>query len=178
MSIMNRPSWDIYYMQLAFSAATRATCPRRSTGAVLVQVGRVIATGYNGAPRGLPHCPTTDKAGHPDCMEHGHCERAVHAEMNAIFACAAGGASTQGATLYCTTFPCHRCIGAIINAGIRTIVFADEYADPSHAKNYHAISYAKAVAAGLEVRAVKFSVDQDGLAQTLSELDLDQPAKA
>lgn len=144
-----RPSWDDYYLAIAEAAATRSTCPRRSTGAALVQAERVIATGYNGAPRGLPHCPADHPEGHPDCMEHGHCVRAVHAEINAIIACAKGGASTQGATLYCTTFPCHRCIGPIINAGVTRIVYRDGYTDPSHAKDYQAISYELAVLAGL-----------------------------
>lgn len=153
---MTRPNWYRYYMNLAIAAASRATCPRRATGAVIVSypTERVIATGYNGAPRGLPHCPTEDKAGSEECMEHGHCVRAVHAEINAIAACAAGGASTHRATLYCTTMPCHRCVGPIINAGIGMIVYEDEYADPSHQKNFNAISIGLARTAGIEVYAL------------------------
>jgi len=150
-----RPTFDEYYMAMAFVAATRSTCPRRATGAVIVADGRVIATGYNGAPRGLGHCPSEDRTGHPDCMEHGHCVRAVHAEVNAIIACAQGGASTQGATIYTTTFPCHRCIGPVINAGLARIVYAEEYKDPSHASNYHERSMRQANAAGIEITAVE-----------------------
>lgn len=150
-----RPSWDEYFMTFAVAAASRSTCPRRATGAVIVQDSRIIATGYNGAPRGAEHCPTHDKAGHPDCMEHGHCVRAVHAEVNAIIACASGGASTRGATLYCTTFPCHRCIGPVINAGIERIVFLDEYKDASHSKNYHELSMQLALDAGLIIEGIR-----------------------
>lgn len=174
----DRPDWDVYYMQLAFSAATRASCPRRSTGAVIVQRGRVIATGYNGAPSGADHCPTDDKAGHPDCMENGHCVRAVHAETNAILACASGGASTEGATLYCTTFPCTACMGTVINAGIVEIVYAQAYSDPTHRKNYQSISFGMAVRANIKVRAIVFDVDQDALRQTLTRISLQQPSKA
>ena len=151
---MERPSFDEYHMNMAFVASTRSTCPRRATGAVLVSNRRVIATGYNGSPRGLSHCPSTDKAGHPDCMEHGHCVRTVHAEVNAIIACAHGGASTQGATIYTTTFPCHRCIGPVINAGIVRIVYAEEYRDASHTNDFHAKSMAQARAAGIEIKSL------------------------
>lgn len=151
MSESNRPTWDAYYMSMAFVASARATCPRRATGAVLVSGGRIIATGYNGAPRGLPHCPGNDKAGHPDCMDHGHCVRTVHAEVNAIVACAQGGSSTEEATLYCTTFPCPRCIGPVINAGIKRIVYHEDYKDASHANDYHTVSMNQAKAAGIEI---------------------------
>jgi len=52
----HRPSWDEYFLQLAGQAATRSTCLRRRVGAVLVRDKRILATGYNGAPRGVAHC--------------------------------------------------------------------------------------------------------------------------
>ncbi len=82
-------------------------------GAVLVQEHRIIATGYNGAISGDPHC---DEAGH--LMRDGHCIRTIHAEMNAIIQCAANGVSTHGATVYVNFFPCLNCTKALIQAGI------------------------------------------------------------
>ncbi len=122
-----RPNWDEYFMEVAYVTAKRSTCPRRSVGAVIVQDRRIIATGYNGAPSGAEHCPTDDPDGYPDCMEHGHCVRTIHGEMNAIIACAAAGVSATGGTLYCTAFPCPQCMGAIINAGIARVVYAEGY---------------------------------------------------
>ena len=142
---MNRLSWDEYFMEIAYTTAKRATCPKRSVGAVIVQGCRIIATGYNGAPAGTSHCPTSDPEGHPDCIEHGHCVRTIHAEMNAIIACAAAGVSATGGTLYSTAFPCPRCMGALINAGIKHIVYAESYSKMD-------ISAALAAEVGMEIK--------------------------
>src|SRR5262249_5404100 len=72
-----RASWDEYFMNIAREVATRSTCDRKHVGAVLVRDKSILATGYNGSIRGLPHC---DEVG---ClMEDGHCVRTVHAEAN------------------------------------------------------------------------------------------------
>ncbi|MGC8842362.1 MAG: deoxycytidylate deaminase, partial [bacterium] len=55
MERIERPPWDEYFMQIARVVATRSTCLRRQVGAVLVKEKRILTTGYNGAPRGLPH---------------------------------------------------------------------------------------------------------------------------
>ena len=52
----NRPSWDEYFMDMAVLTAKRSTCLRRHVGAVIVKDKHIVATGYNGAPRGLEHC--------------------------------------------------------------------------------------------------------------------------
>ncbi|MCG9895204.1 MAG: cell division protein DedD, partial [Fimbriimonadaceae bacterium] len=77
-----RPGWDVYFMEIAHLVKTRATCPRRQVGAVLVRERRILATGYNGAPAGIPHCPIQGpELDWPDgCMRAGHCIRALHAE--------------------------------------------------------------------------------------------------
>lgn len=126
-----RPSKDEYWMNIAREVATRATCKRRKVGAVLVRNNRVVSTGYNGAPEGLPHCL---EAG---CdIENGHCVRTVHAEANALIqAGLAGGAGTEGTTLYTTASPCRACMSLIINAGIKRVVYADPYIDPTHTEN-------------------------------------------
>jgi len=111
-------------MQVAFVVATRATCPRRSVGAVIVLDKRILATGYNGASRGLAHC--TEVGCH---MVAGHCIRALHAEQNAILQAAMNGVSTRGATIYVTYQPCNHCAKMIINAGIERVVFQGDYPD-------------------------------------------------
>ncbi len=114
-----RPSWDDYFMAIAKIASTRATCDRAYIGAVLVKNKRIISTGYNGAPPGLPHCD--GPAGH--LMEEGHCIRTLHAEENAILQLAAiGGQSAEGATLYTTHSPCYHCAKKIIMVGIKRVV--------------------------------------------------------
>ena len=52
----NRPPWDDYFMQITFEVAKRSTCPRAAVGAVIVRDKRILTTGYNGSPAGLPHC--------------------------------------------------------------------------------------------------------------------------
>lgn len=120
-----RPSWDQYFISLAGMVARRSTCLRRMVGAVIVRDRRILATGYNGSPPGFVHC--TDVG----CLEvDGHCVRTIHAEVNAIVQAALHGVGTQGATLYCTDFPCLNCTKMLIGAGIVRVVYRDEYDDP------------------------------------------------
>lgn len=122
---VTRPGWDEYFMEIARTVATRATCPRASVGAVLTRARRILTTGYNGAPRGVGHCT---EAG---CMVvDGHCLRATHAEANAIVQGALHGVSLQGATAYCTHQPCAGCSKLLISAGVERIVYRDAYPDP------------------------------------------------
>lgn len=118
-----RPSWDEYFLQLAQTVATRATCPRASVGCVLVRDKRLLTTGYNGACSGLESCI---EAG---CMMvDGHCLRSLHAEQNAIIQAALHGVSTQGTTCYVTHQPCALCAKMLINAGVQRVVYINEYA--------------------------------------------------
>jgi dCMP deaminase len=119
-----RPSWDEYFMELAKTVSTRATCRRRSVGAVIVRNRRILSTGYNGAPRGVPHC---EEYG---CDITQRCQLAAHAEQNAIAQAAANGVSCEGATLYVTCQPCNACAKLIINSGIQRVVFEGDYPDP------------------------------------------------
>lgn len=127
MSTQNRPSWDQYFMRIAAQVAERSTCPRLAVGSVIVRNRHILATGYNGAPAGLPHC--TDVG----ClMQHGHCVRTVHAELNAIIQAALHGVSVDGSAIYVTHGPpCFHCAKAIINAGIRRVVHGGHYEDES-----------------------------------------------
>jgi dCMP deaminase len=127
-----RPTWDIYFMDIADLVSRRSTCLRRSVGAVLVRDRRVLATGYNGAPSGLLHCLDVgclrEQLGVPSGERHELC-RGLHAEQNAIIQAALHGVSVNGSTLYCTNQPCIICAKMIINAGIITIVIKDGYRD-------------------------------------------------
>jgi dCMP deaminase len=91
-------------------------------GTVLVREKRILTTGFNGSPAGLPHC---EEVGH--LMVDGHCVRTIHAEANSIIQAALHGVSTKGATCYVTHMPCLSCAKMLINAGVVRIVFANNY---------------------------------------------------
>ncbi|HOP71584.1 MAG TPA: deaminase, partial [Bacillota bacterium] len=82
-----RPAWDEYFMEVAQVVSRRSTCLRRNVGAVIVKDKRILATGYNGAPSGLPHCIEVgclrEQLGVPSGQRHEMC-RGLHAEQNAI----------------------------------------------------------------------------------------------
>ena len=127
-----RPDWESYFMTLAAVAATRSTCLRRHVGAVIVRDGQIISTGYNGSPKGTPHCFETGclrSALNIPSGERQEMCRGSHAEMNAIAQAATVGVSTAGAVLYCTHSPCAFCTKAIINAGISRLVYLYSYPD-------------------------------------------------
>lgn len=118
---MTRPTWDEYFMNQAFAAAERGTCPRLKVGTVIVKDKRIISTGYNGSIRGHDHC--IDKG----CIlnEEGRCIRTLHSEENAILF--ADRHLLEGAILYCTHEPCERCTKMIAQVGIRKVVFFHPY---------------------------------------------------
>jgi len=120
-----RVSWDEYFMNIAREVSTRSTCDRKFVGSVIVRDKIILATGYNGSIRGLPHC---DEVGH--LLEDGHCVRTVHAEANAIVQAARNGVRIDGAGIYVTASPCWICFRLIANAGISRIVFGEFYRDP------------------------------------------------
>ena len=119
-------------MEMAQVASKRSTCMRRSVGAVIVKDKRLLATGYNGTPRGMAHCEEVGclrtKLNVPSGKMHELC-RGIHAEQNAVIQAAVHGVSVDGGTLYCTHQPCVVCTKILINAGIRRIVYANPYLD-------------------------------------------------
>ena len=133
VQIVERPSWDEYFMGIARLTADRSTCLRRHVGAVIVQDKHIIATGYNGAPRGIEHCAERggclrEELGIPSGERHELC-RALHAEQNAIIQAATFGHSIERATIYITHQPCIICAKMIINAGIQRIIVGEGYPD-------------------------------------------------
>ncbi|HEY3783249.1 MAG TPA: dCMP deaminase family protein [Fimbriimonadaceae bacterium] len=129
--MIQRPSWDAYFMQICTLVASRSTCERRAVGAVIVRDKRILATGYNGAPTGLSHCPP--EGGSHDwplgCLRAGHCIRSLHAEQNALLQAAKIGIPCEGSTIYVTCQPCNTCAKMIINAGITRVIYEGEYPD-------------------------------------------------
>ena len=121
---IQRPSWDNYFMNIANEVAKRSTCERAQVGAVIVKEKRILTTGYNGSPRGLPHCSEVGCL-----MDNEHCVRTLHAEQNAIIQAALHGVITERATIYVTHQPCFLCAKMIINAGLIRIVYDNEYPD-------------------------------------------------
>jgi len=127
-----RPTWDEYFIDIARHVATRSTCLRRHVGAIIVKDKRILSTGYNGAPRNLPHCDETgclrEQLGIPSGQRQEIC-RGLHAEQNAIVQAALHGVTIQGGQIFCTHQPCVTCAKMIINAGIVRVVCAEEYPD-------------------------------------------------
>ena len=126
------PSLDEYFMKAAFLVCERSTCLRRKVGAVLVKDKQILATGYNGAPKGIRHCDETgclrQKLNVPSGQRHEIC-RGLHAEQNVILQAALHGVSTNSSTLYITNVPCNICAKMIINAGIKEVIVLDQYPD-------------------------------------------------
>ncbi|MCL6449969.1 MAG: cytidine/deoxycytidylate deaminase family protein [Acetobacteraceae bacterium] len=127
-----RPGWDDYFLEIARVVSRRSTCLRRKVGAILVQGRRILATGYNGAPAGLPHCSAAgclrEKLGIPAGERHELC-RGLHAEQNVIIQAAVHGVAVSRATLYSTAEPCSVCAKMLINAGVSRVVYAQPYPD-------------------------------------------------
>lgn len=125
MNQIDRPSRDLMLMKIAEVNAERSTCLRAKVGAVISRGARVISSGYVGAPSGLPQC---DEVGCDPGFEGG-CRRTTHAEVNAITWAAREGIATLGCVLTTTYSPCKPCCKAIINSGIRRVVYRDTYRD-------------------------------------------------
>lgn len=131
-SVDQRPSWDRYFMDIAYMVARRSTCLRRQTGAVIVLDKRILTTGYNGTPHGLKHCSDIgclrERMGIPSGKQHELC-RGLHAEQNAIVQAALYGVSISGGTIYTTHEPCSLCAKMIANGRLVKVIYAEEYPD-------------------------------------------------
>ena len=110
--------FDHSYLEMAEIWAQNSYCKRRKVGALLVKDRMIISDGYNGTPSGFENI----------CEEDGVTKPYVlHAEANAITKVAKSGNSSEGATLYVTASPCLDCSKLIIQAGIKRVVYRDEY---------------------------------------------------
>jgi dCMP deaminase len=127
----NRISWHSYFMKIAQIVSERSTCNRAKIGAVIVKDRNIIATGYNGAPAGLPHCLEVGCLiyvnRNPDGEEEENCFRTIHAEINAIAQAAKHGISIADSDIYITASPCIHCLKVLINVGIKNIYYLKPY---------------------------------------------------
>lgn len=123
------PDWDSYYMGIAFAVREKANCAGNRVGAIIVKNNRVISTGYNGVPEGMPNCleggclrcsnPNGQFAtgtGYDLCI-------CVHAEQNALLSAARFGIAVEGATLYTTMQPCFGCAKELVQAHVANVVY-------------------------------------------------------
>ena len=123
---MERISFEEMFLDVAKVIAQRSTCPRAQVGAVITVDNRIVATGYNGTWAGYPHCTEIGCLIIPE--EGDHCQRAIHAETNAIAQAARLGTAIDGATLYYwdsknrEVGSCFKCLQLMRAAGIRIIV--------------------------------------------------------
>ena len=137
---MERISKENYYLDIACTVATRATCLRKKYGAIIVKNDSIISTGYNGAPRGRKNCTDLcfcmrDKLNIPRGERYEMC-RSVHAEANAIIAASRDqmigstmylcGIDAKSGELVADSCSCQMCKRLVINAGIETVVIRDD----------------------------------------------------
>lgn len=130
---MSRPSSEEYFLTMAELVSTRATCVRRKVGCILVNVkNHVLATGYNGVARGLPHCIDVpcDGAHYPSGEGLDQCE-AIHAEQNALLQCKDVDLIHKA---YVTTAPCITCTKLLMNTECKEIIFLRDYPNSERSK--------------------------------------------
>ena len=126
---------DKLFMDVAERTSTESSCISKKVGCVIVKDKRIISMGYNGTPSGYINCDEHFKDKQwmvQDNLWRQHHHRwsdihEIHAEMNAIMFAAKNGIPIDGATLYCTLFPCQHCLKNLLQCGIKKIIYRDEY---------------------------------------------------
>ena len=154
-------SWDEYFMGVALLAAKRSKDPSTQVGACIVdENNRILSTGYNGFPKG---CSDDEFPwGRDESEGETKYPFVVHAELNAILN--TRGKSLVGSTVYVGLFPCNECAKAIIQAGIREVVYlSDKYADTPSTKN------SKRMLAAAGVKLTKLNSNTDSITLTFKE---------
>lgn len=169
----HRISWDQYFMSQSHLLAMRSTCTRLAVGATIVRDKRIIAGGYNGSIAGGVHC--SDEGCY---VIDNHCVRTIHAEMNALLQCAKFGVPTEGAEIYVTHFPCLQCCKALIQGGIKTVYYAQDYKNHPYAIELFKQADVKVEHVKLEEKAQSIKEDQQefltSLLNKLSEANIDK----
>lgn len=154
-------SWDEYFMGIAVLASKRSKDPNTQVGACIVDENNIIlSTGYNGFPIG---CSDDDYPWARDGIETKY-PYVVHAELNAILN--ANGRNLRGSRIYVALFPCNECAKAIIQSGIKEVVYlSDKYA---HTDNTLA-SKRMLASAGVSTRQLRPSIDKIDINYNVTE---------
>ena len=126
---------DKLFMDVAERTSTESSCISKKVGCVIVKDKRIISMGYNGTPSDYINCDEHFKDKQwmvQDNLWRQHHHRwsdihEIHAEMNAIMFAAKNGIPIDGATLYCTLFPCQHCLKNLLQCGIKKVIYRDEY---------------------------------------------------
>ena len=127
-----RPNRMDYYMGIAMAVRARANCVGNRVGAILVLNDRIVSTGYNGTPQGMPNC---DEGGCERCSNRTRYAPSqgydvcicVHAEQNALISASRFGTPVEGAVLYSTMRPCFGCAKELLQARISAVYYLHEW---------------------------------------------------
>lgn len=132
MDEIGRVTWDELFMWSARLYSMRSSCKHYKVGAIFVKGNRIVSAGYNGPPKGEPHCAKVgcarmDANGNKLPAGSGLC-RGAHAEINGVYNVAAlGGIALEGTIIYCTYSPCYSCAKHLVNLGIKEFVYELDY---------------------------------------------------
>lgn len=148
--MVDQKTLDRAYMNCAVAISQLSYANRRKVGAILVSAnGGIIAEGFNGTPSGFENV----------CEENGITKPEVlHAETNAIAKVARGTNSSVDATLYCTLMPCFECAKLIIQAGIKRVVYMEEYPYKGYVGPYKSNGFDLLTKAGIHVEVFSDSL--------------------
>ena len=118
--LLKKTNWQNIYMNIAYEISTASKAQRKKVGAIIVKDNRIISYGYNGTPYGFDNV----------CEHNGITKKEVlHAESNAITKCAMSNESTKDSILYTTMSPCYECAKLIIQSGIKSVYYKEQYTD-------------------------------------------------
>ncbi len=160
------PDHDHYFMGIALAVRERANCQGRRVGAIIVKDQRIISTGYNGTPAGMPNCldggcvrcaqkVKTPGTGYDVCI-------CVHAEQNALLAAARFGIAIEGASVYSTLRPCFDCTKQMLQAGIASVYYLHDWVHPDPVWQ---TEYAAIQARFREIRQINMTDPREAWAQ-------------
>lgn len=144
-----RESWDSYFMRLAEESAKRSKDPKTQVGSCIVKNKKVLSLGYNGAPRNFPdsEVPLSNEGLE---IQNKKSSYMCHSELNAILNYRGPLSDLENATIYVTLSPCHECIKALIQVGIKKIIYKEDY------HKVDITNFAKLLASKCNVEYTKF----------------------
>ena len=117
-NIDKRIDYDTYFMSIALLISSRSPSKKLKVGSIIVNNNRILSSGYNGFPEKTPHVSI-----HRD----NHEINTIHSEINSICDAAKRGININNSTIYITHYPCLNCTKSIISAGIKKIIYLDDY---------------------------------------------------